>query len=89
MNAGEDLEGIQELLERCADPDARDELGVTALMAASSHGHPAAARLLLSWGANVDAQNVARQRPLHATGSTPRTPPTPPPPAHPPPLPLA
>jgi uncharacterized protein len=50
-----DLASLRLLLERGADPGARQQAGFTPLHAAASHGDVAMAELLLDYGASPDA----------------------------------
>lgn len=57
------------LLDRGADVNVKDKLGVTALHYAAKQGHAYIAELLLAEGANVDAADWTGETPLHAAVS--------------------
>lgn len=58
------LELANELLERGADVNAKNDIGYTALHFAAQEGHAAVAKLLLAKGAEVDALDVNGNTPL-------------------------
>ena len=60
-----DAERVRELLDRGADPNARDERGWTPLHYAAERGRADVARLLLDEGARVDAEDGEGLTPLH------------------------
>ena len=60
---------VRMLLEKGADPNARDSDGDTALMFAAFRGHPAIVHLLLTYGADVDAMAGNRWTALRAAKS--------------------
>jgi len=60
-----DVERVRGLLERGADPDARDEDGRTPLYIAAANGSVEVARLLLKHGADVNARAIDGSTPLH------------------------
>ncbi len=57
-------EQIVSLLQRGADPNARDSRGWTALHYAARSGEPSAIRLLLSEGSNINARSREQETPL-------------------------
>ncbi|KAF3291535.1 hypothetical protein TWF970_000749 [Orbilia oligospora] len=61
-NKDEDMVNL--LLERKQDPEGADSWGNTLLHAAAGHGHEAAIRLLISEGANIQAERKSYQTPL-------------------------
>jgi ankyrin repeat protein len=63
--ANGDLERVQILLEKGADPNFVDDNGLTALHMAADRGHIEITRLLLNQGANVNAQDLNGDTPLH------------------------
>ena len=52
-----ELATVQALLAKQADPNAKNETGVTALMVATASGHQDVFQALLANGANVDAKD--------------------------------
>jgi ankyrin repeat protein len=50
-----ELKQVQDLLDKGADVDAKDETGITALIGASHEGHIDIVKLLLEWEAGIDA----------------------------------
>jgi len=53
----DDVEGIEVLLRAGANPDARDDLGFTALMTAATMNHASAVRALVSGGADPNVRH--------------------------------
>ncbi|KAH9046646.1 ankyrin repeat protein, partial [Lactarius hengduanensis] len=64
---GKRFERLQRLLEHGADPNACDNNHSTPLHQASSKGLLEVARLLLSYGANVDEKDGEGRTPLQVT----------------------
>jgi ankyrin repeat protein len=60
-----DVKRVKEMLEKGADPNARDEYDNTLLHLAASWGHVGIVKLLLGHGANLNAQNKYGRTPLH------------------------
>ncbi|MBU1742758.1 MAG: ankyrin repeat domain-containing protein, partial [Proteobacteria bacterium] len=60
------LKIVRMLLDRGADPNARDELGNTALHAAARHSTLPVVKLLVARGARVDVRNRTDQTPAKA-----------------------
>jgi ankyrin repeat protein len=65
-----DLPEIKKLLALCNNPNQVDNFFVTALHLAAAHGQIDAMSLLLKEGANINAQNVAGDYPLHSAVDT-------------------
>ena len=61
-----DVKRVKELLEKGADPNARDEDGRTPLYWAAFRGHVEVVKLLLEHGADPNAEDEAGRTPLHA-----------------------
>ncbi|MBN2346588.1 MAG: ankyrin repeat domain-containing protein [Candidatus Aminicenantes bacterium] len=61
---GVHLDVLGLLLEKGADPNARDNSGITALHSVSARGHREAATLLIAKGANVNAMDGFGRTPL-------------------------
>lgn len=70
-SAYDELDAARLLLQRGADPDARDEWGWTALMRAAHAARPDVVRLLLEHGASADAaqRNDTRRTALYLAAS--------------------
>src|SRR5262249_54847233 len=64
-----DAARVRALLESGAPPDARDEKGVTALLAAVRGGSTEVVRLLIRTGAHVDASTATGWTPLMETAA--------------------
>jgi ankyrin repeat protein len=60
-----DIDRARELLERGADPNARDSVGATPLHYAALNGHVNAVKKLLEHGADVNARDKDGFTPLH------------------------
>lgn len=56
---------LRQMLDLGADPNAKEDIGITALHNAASHGRKAIAELLLSYGADVNAKDMLGHTPLH------------------------
>ena len=65
-----DLEAVNDLLRRGADPDDRGAGGRTAVTAAAYAGAASAVRALVDAGADVDLQDESRANSLLAVGET-------------------
>jgi len=61
------------LLDRSADPNARDSTGATPLHWAAAMGHASLAKLLIEKGAEVDARTARQETPLHRAARLGRT----------------
>lgn len=59
-----DVPALRRLLEGGADPDERNRTGWTALHCVAQRGSEAAARLLVAFGADLEAENSLRETPL-------------------------
>jgi surface polysaccharide O-acyltransferase-like enzyme len=69
-----DVDAIAAELASGADVNAQDPLsGITPLSWAALHGHPAAAKILIENGANLESANRDGARPLHAAAFLGRT----------------
>lgn len=64
-----DLKVVKELLDQKVAPDARDQLGWTALMYACTRNHVGVAKLLLARGAEVNARDKLGWSPLMVAAS--------------------
>jgi len=56
---------IEQLLDKCADPDAKDENGRTPLHIAAVYGRDDAVKMLLKCGANLEARDNNNLSPLY------------------------
>jgi ankyrin repeat protein len=61
----DNMADLQEILENGADPDARGDYGITALMVSINKYNDAAAEYLIKKGADVNASDIAGVTPLH------------------------
>jgi cytohesin len=60
-----DAERVRELLKKGADPNAKNEYGLTLLHIAAIRGHVDVARLLLQYGVDPNVQDERGRTPLH------------------------
>jgi len=60
-----DIKQVTDLLDKGAQPNAKDKQGRTPLQLAGRSGHVAVMRLLLDKGADVDGKGVLNMPPLH------------------------
>jgi len=63
--ASGDLQAVEDLLDKGADVNAKDEKGGITLHMAASKGHKDIAELLITRGADVNAESGRRSTPLH------------------------
>lgn len=61
----DNMVSLQEIIEEGADPDARGEYGITALMLSINKYNDAASEYLIKKGADVNASDIAGVTPLH------------------------
>ena len=61
----DNMADLQEILENGADPDARGDYGITALMVSINKYNDSAAEYLIKKGADVNASDIAGVTPLH------------------------
>ncbi|RSN68323.1 ankyrin repeat domain-containing protein [Candidatus Korarchaeum cryptofilum] len=64
-----DLEKVRELLDKCADVNARDEFGCTPLRHAATIGNIDIVKFLVERGADIDAKDKFGFTPLHCATS--------------------